>query len=203
MRGFLREEQATLEQVSDEALAARFAAGDAHAFERIFERHRPRLARLASRFFQGPELVEDVVQDIFTKVWFALNDYRPLDGVPFSAWLARVAVNACRDRLRYFGRRPETSLGEINESDRTWIRDGLTDGERSSPESSVIARDLVRKLLDRIDPEDRVVLVLLDVEGWSVTEIADANGWSVSKVKVRAHRARLRLRGLLAEWSGQ
>jgi RNA polymerase sigma-70 factor, ECF subfamily len=203
VRGFLRENQATCDAPSDETLAARFSAGDERAFEHLFERHRPRMARLVNRFFNGPEQVEDVVQDIFTKLYFALNAYVPHDGVPFTGWLSRIAVNACRDHLRYAGRRPETKFDDVNDEERAWVREGLSGSERESPESTAIARDLVRKLMDRLDPEDRIVLVLLDVEGWSVAEIADLNNWSASKVKVRAHRARHRLRTVLAEWTGE
>ena len=64
-------------------------------------------------------------------------------------------------------------------------------------EATAIARDLADKLLARLSPEDRLLLVMLDVEGLSVAEISETNKWSISKVKVRAHRARASLRRVL------
>ena len=67
----------------------------------------------------------------------------------------------------------------------------------SDAEAEAVSRDLAAKLLARLSPEDRLVLVMLDVEGLSVAEIASLQGWTVSKVKVRAHRARAHLRRVL------
>src|SRR2546430_14107767 len=67
-------------------------------------------------------------------------------------------------------------------------------------ESGLVSRDLAVKLLARLSAEDRLVLTLLDVEGFSVAEIAEMTSWSVSKVKVRAHRARAHLRRVLRRY---
>ena len=67
----------------------------------------------------------------------------------------------------------------------------------SDVERTAVSRDLAEKLLARLSPDDRMVLTLLDVEGFSVAEIAETTNWSVSKVKVRAHRARVHLRKVL------
>jgi RNA polymerase sigma-70 factor (ECF subfamily) len=185
--------------VADETLAEAARAGDHAAFDQIFERHRRRVARLAGRFFNRPERVEEILQEVFTKVYFNLDAYSPDRGHSFSAWLSRVTINACYDELRRARRRPESSVSDITTDEADWINVQLQ-GKRSNAESAVISRDLANKLLARLSSEDRLVLTLLDAEEMTVAEIAVVMGWKVSKVKVRAHRARHSLRRVLGEF---
>lgn len=186
-------------ELTDETLAEAARAGDDHAFEQIFERHRRRVAKLAGRFFNRPERVEEILQEVFTKVYFSLDAYSPDRGHSFSAWLTRVTINACYDELRRARRRPESSISDISEDEADWINVQLH-GKRSNAESAVISRDLANKLLSRLSSEDRLVLTLLDAEELTVAEIAVVMGWKISKVKVRAHRARHSLRRVLGEF---
>ena len=185
--------------VADETLAEAARRGDHAAFDQIFERHRRRIARLAGRFFNRPERVEEILQDVFTKVYFSLDAYSPDRGHSFSAWLSRVTINACYDELRRARRRPESSISDITTDEADWLNVQLQ-GKRGNAESEVISRDLANKLLARLSPEDRLVLTLLDAEELSVAEIAVVMGWKISKVKVRAHRARHSLRRVLGEF---
>lgn len=185
--------------VADETLAEAARGGDHAAFDQIFERHRRRVARLAGRFFNRPERVEEILQEVFTKVYFNLDAYSPDRGHSFSAWLSRVTINACYDELRRARRRPESSISDITTDEADWINVQLQ-GKRSNAESAVISRDLANKLLSRLSAEDRLVLTLLDAEEMAVAEIAVVMGWKVSKVKVRAHRARHSLRRVLGEF---
>lgn len=186
-------------EVADETLAEAARAGDHAAFDQIFERHRRRVARLAGRFFNRPERVEEILQEVFTKVYFNLDAYSPDRGHSFSAWLSRVTINACYDELRRTRRRPESSISDITTDEADWINVQLQ-GKRSNAESAAISRDLANKLLSRLSSEDRLVLTLLDAEELSVAEIAVVMGWKISKVKVRAHRARHSLRKVLGEF---
>ena len=189
------------EETSDEALVAAVRAGDDAAFEVLFERHKRRVARVAGRFFRTREQVEDVLQESFTKAYFALQDFAGRREQSFSAWLTRIAVNACYDEMRRTRRRAENSLSEMNDDERDWLETQLrATGAGSDVEASAVSRDLAHKLLARLDPEDRLLLTLLDAEGLSVAEIAEATGWSASKVKVRAHRSRAHLRKLLKKY---
>ncbi len=183
---------------SDHELVARVRGGEEEAFEELFNRHKRRVASIASRFFRQPEQIEEVLQESFTKAYFALADFSNAREESFAAWLARIAFNCCYDELRRLKRRPESSLGDINVEESAWLRERLrSDGAGEDVEGAAIARDLASKLLKRLSPEDRLVLVMLDVEGLSVSEIAKINRWSDSKVKVRAHRARASLRRLV------
>lgn len=182
----------------DVELVARVRAGDESAFEELFNRHRRRVSLIASRFFRQREQVEEIVQESFTKAYFALGDFSNEQEASFAAWVARIAYNSCYDELRRQKRRQETTLSDVSEEDTAWLKESLrSTGEGSDVEKETVARDLAGKLLSRLSAEDRTVLVMLDAEGMSVSEIADATGWSISKVKVRAHRARASLRRVL------
>jgi RNA polymerase sigma-70 factor (ECF subfamily) len=183
---------------TDLELVARVRLGDEGAFEELFNRHRRRVALIASRFFRQREQVEEVVQESFTKAYFALADFSNAQEASFASWLARIAFNSCYDELRRLKRRPESSLSNVSEAESDWLREQLrAEGAGADVESAAIARDLAAKLLSRLSPEDRMVLLLLEVEGLSVKEIAKIQNWSSSKVKIRAHRSRASLRRLL------
>lgn len=183
---------------SDAELVSAVRAGDESAFEELFKRHRRRAALIAGRFFRRREQIEEVVQESFARAYFALGEFSNRQAESFGAWLARIAFNVCYDELRRQKRRPESSLSELDEEETAWLRARAgAHADARGVESEAVSRELASKLLARLSPEDRVVLVMLDVEGLSTAEIAGVMGWSVPKVKVRAHRARAHLRKVL------
>ncbi|MDQ1522161.1 MAG: polymerase sigma-70 factor, subfamily [Pyrinomonadaceae bacterium] len=190
---------ATAADVSDVELVSRAGAGDEPAFEELFNRHRRRVSLIAGRFFRQREQIEEIVQESFMKAYFALPDFANGQENSFASWIARIAFNACYDELRRLKRRPEgAASGDLSEEEEAWLKSQLRDvGAGADVEAAAIARDLADKLLARLSPEDRLLLVMLDVEGMSVAEIGASNKWSISKVKVRAHRARASLRRVL------
>ena len=186
---------------SDVALVERARQGDETAFEELFNRHRRRVSLIASRFFRQREQLEEVVQESFTKAYFALADFSNTQDNSFAAWLARIAFNTCYDELRRLKRRPEGALDEVSEEESIFLKKHLFAEEAGGGiEASLISQDLATKLLSRLSPEDRLVLVMLDAEGLSVAEIAKLMKWSGAKVKVRAHRARASLRRVLKKF---
>ena len=161
----------TLES-TDDVLVAAAAAGDEGAFEQLFERHRRQVARVASRFFAQREQIEEIIQDSFTKAYFALGSYHGTHAASFRAWLAQIAINCCYDHLRRARRRPEQGFGDIEETEAQEFAAQLRSPPRDV-ETELVSRDLAVKLLSRLSAEDRLVLTLLDVEGFSVAEIAE------------------------------
>ncbi len=161
------------------ALVEASRAGDRDAFSTLVRRHQRRVFRLASRFFRRPEDVEDAAQATFLAAWEKLHTYRA--AAPFEHWVTRLCLNTCYDRLRR--ERPADELPE----------------ELAAPSAALDERLEAERLLSRLAPADRFVLLLLHGEEWSVAEIASRLGWSRANVKVRAHRARRKLRRLLAE----
>ena len=187
------------EQPTDDALVAAAGAGDEEAFEMLFNRHRRQVARISGRFFAQRDQIEEIIQDTFTKLYFALHTYRGTHEASFKAWLAQITVNACYDQLRRQRRRSEHSLGDLTETETHDFSTQLRSA-RSDIEGALVSRDLALKLLTRLSAEDRLVLTLLDVEGFSVAEISEMTNWSISKVKVRAHRARAYLRRIMKKF---
>jgi len=183
-------------ELPDAELATRARDGDEAAFEELFLRHRRRVALIAARFFRRREQIEEVVQESFTKAFFALAEFGGGRDASFAAWLARIAFNTSYDELRRQKRRPEGALDDLSEEEAASLTDRLR-GSGPDAEGAAVSRDLASKLLARLSPEDRLVLVMLDVEGLSVAEIAGLLNWTGSKVKVRAHRARAHLRRVL------
>lgn len=182
---------------ADGELVARVLGGEEEAFEALFERHRRRVALIGGRFFRRPEQIEEVLQEAFTKAYFALADFHARPGGDFAAWLARIAFNVCYDELRRQGRRHESPLEDLSAEETAQLGRRVRAEQDGDAERAAVSRDLAEKLLRRLSPEDRVVLVMLEVEELGVAEIAGALGWSLSKVKVRAHRARAALRRAL------
>jgi len=161
-----------------DALLVRAAqGGDRDAFGELVTRHQQRVFRLSGRFFRQPQDVEEAAQETFLTAWRKLGTYRA--SAPFEHWLTRVCLNTCYMRLRRV--RPEEELpAEI----------------RAVP-SRDDARLDAERLLDRLPARDRYLLLLLHGEGWTTAEIAERTGWSQSNVKVRAFRARRKLRRLV------
>lgn len=180
---------------ADDALVTAVRDGDEAAFELLFERHRRSVTRLAYRFFYRREQVEDIVQESFASAYFALGSYRGGQEKSFIAWLTRITVRTCYDAMRR-AKRTETSLSDLNEEETALLTVKLG-GQANEIENAAISRDLASKLLERLDPEDRMVLTLLSIADLSVAETAELTGWSVSKVKMRAHRARRALKKVL------
>ena len=182
---------------TDAELAVAISHGDEAAFATLFERHRRRIAIIAGRFFQQKEEVEDVIQESFAKAYFAIKDFSDDGSGSMAGWLSRIAFNTCYDELRRRRRKLEKGAGTLTSDEEQTIRSLVTGPDEFSVESALISRDLANKLLSRLSAEDRIVLVLLDVEGLSVAEIGHVIGWSSAKVKVRAFRARNELRRIL------
>ena len=164
------------------ALVASSRDGDPDAFEELVRLHQHRVFKLAGRFFRRRQDVEDAAQDTFVTAWRKLDTYA--SRAPFEHWLTRVCLNCCYIRLRQ-GRREE-------QLDLEWL-----EGKEAAPGGDPDARLDVERLLQRLAPEDRFLLLLLEGEGLTVAEIADRLGWTRVNVRVRAHRARKRLRRFL------
>jgi len=177
----------------DAELAARAARGDPAAFDELVARWKVRVFQLAHRFVARAEDAEDVAQEVFLKMYRSLHTYR--SDAPFEHWLMRIATNACRDQLRERKRRPAAPLAELTPDASAWLDRALAGRSLAAAEAER-ARAAAAELLDRLSVTDRMVLVLVDVEGRSTEEVAALLGSTRAAVKVRAFRARRALRRL-------
>jgi RNA polymerase sigma-70 factor (ECF subfamily) len=120
-------------------------------------------------------------------------------------WLTRIATNTCLNMLRSAKRRPELVTADLTEDETAWLEQVSNSIGAPAPdaEQRLIAVDLADKVLETLNPEDRLALTMIDGEGASVNEVAEVTGWSESKVKVRAFRARKKAREVLKQLLGR
>ncbi len=168
---------------TDERLIASTLTGDDEAFAALVARHKRRVFSIAARFARHEQELDDVAQEIFIKAYRNLAKYR--GDAPFEHWLSRIAVRGCYDLLRRTRReRENVSLDGVEV--------GVTDNVAAQE-----ARQVLEVALAQLGAEERLVITLLELEERSVREIAALTGWSEGNVKVRAHRARNKLKEIL------
>jgi len=174
---------------SDETLIRACLADDGDSYARLVSRYEGAVARILWAFTRDRQVLEELVQDTFVEVYFSLSRFRK--GAPFYPWLRVVAT-----RVGYRHWRRLRRERDRREKLAVWHRE--TAPGPASPDPSDTA-EYVYRVLARLDAKDRLVLTLQYFEGCTVREIAARMGWTVSLVKVRAHRARRKLQGLLQE----
>ena len=154
--------------------------------------HQQRVFGLVARILHRQDDVEDIAQQVFLKVYLSLNRFD--QRAAFSTWLYKIAVNECWDHLRKKKVRPLLYEADLSEEQVSQL-DGIaalgrpTDGLDEQAET----RDTLQRVLDILPEQDRQLLLLKEVEGFSVQELAEILGLNVNTVKVRLFRARGRI----------
>lgn len=186
------------EEVSEDCLIEQSLAGDQNSYEVLVRRYSPRVFNIIGSFFRRRDMVEDIAQEVFARAYFSLATFTL--GRSFEAWVAKIAVNACYDQLRTQRRRSEYNMPQSAEHEDEWLELQMLEAARdrhASAERQREASDTAERLLAKLDPEDRLVIVLMDRDGYSVSEVSEMTGWGQSKVKVRAFRARRTMRAAM------
>lgn len=186
------------QNISDIDLAKRAAAGEEMAFAEIVRRYGARVFSFAGRFFRRYEMVEEAAQEVFLKAFVQLKNYEGRGSL--EGWLTRITVTTCINLLRSGRNISERTISDLTDDETNWLEEKLFNSsaaEYRREEDKLIAADLVHRIMETLPPEDAVVLTMIDGEGASVKEVATATGWSESNVKVKAFRARKRMREAL------
>ena len=181
------------ETVSDDAeLLERIRGGATDDFAELVRRHQSRVFAILHRYERDAHKVEDLAQETFLKAWRALGQF---DGrAPFEHWLSRIAARVALDHLRKEKRRQnEIGLPELGDDALDWLRSG----DEKSELDARSAAELLELAMRELSPADRVVITMQELEGRSVKEIAVVMGASGVAVRVRAMRARSKLRQAL------
>ena len=170
----------------------RIRNGAPDEFAEIVRRHQARVFAILHRYERDVQKVEDLAQETFVKAWRALEQF---DGrAPFEHWISKIAARTALDHLRKEKRRRnEIGLPELGDDALDWLRTGDEKSELDSRSAAEILELAMRELL----PVDRVVITMQELEGRSVKEIAEAIGASGVAVRVRAVRARAKLKRAL------
>lgn len=178
----------------DASLVAWAQHGDRDAFNQLAERYERQVYNVAFRMLGNSQLAEDITQETLLKAYRGIAGFR---GDNLRAWLLRIASNACNDLLRSRRGRQDVSLELlIEESGDIWA------SSDPSPEQEALRRELGREIqrgLLTLPREQRMVLILVDVEGMSYEEAAECSGISPGTLRSRLSRARAKLRDYLLQ----
>ena len=180
----------------DEAeLIARARRGELDAFNHVVEQYQRSVYNFCLRMLSSPQAAEDTTQEAFISAYRAIDSYR---GGSFRSWLFRIATNACYDELRRRRSRPAISLDEPHGPEGFPI-----DLPQIGPSLEDHAQRLelagyLQKALGALPADQRLAVVLCDVQGFEYSEIAQITGVSLGTVKSRIARARAQLRKLLS-----
>lgn len=186
---------------NEEQLVSEAQRGSVDAFNRLVRLHERQVYNLALRMINHTDTAEDVTQDTFLLAYRSLHQFR---GGLFRAWLLRIATNRCYDELRRRQRRPADSFEELAFEPRPqWST--LAPGEEPHARAERLELAAVlQAALAQLQEDQRLVVILSDIQGYSYDEVASITNVSLGTVKSRLSRGRSRLRDLLrADPAGQ
>jgi RNA polymerase sigma-70 factor (ECF subfamily) len=188
----------------EEQLIARSQHGDVHAFNQLVLHYQQTLYSVAFRMLGDPEAAADVTQDAFIAAFKGIASFH--GGSSFRAWLLRIGSNIACDHWRRMQRRPAESLEALTEEDEAHAPSILnalaTTGLEGNPEATLLNQELqalIQRGLEELPLEQRVTVVLCDIEGLSYEEIAATTQTSLGTVRSRISRGRARLRSYLQD----
>ncbi len=174
------------------ACLARVRDNDADAARALVDHLYPLVIRIVRTRLPRRLDEADLAQEIFMRMFHHLDSY--LGQVPFEHWVSRIAVNACLNQLRAEKARPELRWADLSEEQADALSAAMSAPDDDTPLDRMATRELVGKLLDGLSPEDRLVIEMLELDDLSLQEIQRRTGWSSMKIRVRAFRARNKLR---------
>ena len=180
------------EEVSNSELVKKSQLGDKSAFEELVKRHQDLVFSLSFKLTGNRELANDVAQEAFIRAWKAIDKFR--GDSTFGTWIYRITVNTA-----WTLRKKAKKHYSLNTED---TQEPVVIDEKKDPELVAINSDLslvLRKALNQIPLEQRIIVELKNIEGRSHKEIADYLDISVTAAKVRLHRAHQKLRNILEE----
>lgn len=174
--------------------------GESQAFEPLVQKYQQRVFSLVYHVVRRRDETEDLAQEIFIKAFRAIRSYNFQSS--FATWLSRIATNHCYDYLRherasrvsFYWQMGENSQQELESTAESQPERDLNHEDRT------VLKDLVDKLLNRAPENDRKILVMKEMQDYTVEEIAEILNLKPTTVKVRLHRARKRMVEDLRRW---
>ena len=181
------------------ALVEAALRNDDEAARELVRRLYPLVAKLVRAHRPRRTAEEDLCQMIFIKVFQKLSQFS--GKVPLEHWVSRIAVNTCLNQIEAEKARPELRYADLSEGEQAVAENLATSARELAPDERLASRQLVEHLLGLLKPAERLAIDLLYLQGRSVEEIRKITGWSVALIKVRAFRARQKMRDQLAKIS--
>ncbi len=183
------------------ALVARARRDDEEAARELVQRLHPFVLKMVRSHRPKRAAEEDLCQMIFIKIFQNLNKFS--GAVPLEHWVSRVAINTCLNQIQSEKVRPEFRYADLSEEEAAVVQNLAATTDEIGPDQKYAARDLVEQLLLSLKPRERLVIDLLYLQQLSVADIQERTGWSASLVKVRAFRARQKMKQHLSHLSAE
>ncbi len=163
--------------------------GREEPFVELINQHLSRISQISARFTKNEQETKDLVQEISLEVWKSLKNFK--GEAPFEHWISRIAINRCHRFLK-------TQYREKKKNDVLKGAYNITPSCKESVKRKE-AREVLFFGMRQLKPDDALVLALKELEGYSIGEISQRTRWSASKIKVKLHRARKKLRTILEQ----
>ena len=183
------------------ALVQAALAHDDHAAGELVKRLYSLVAKIVRSHRPRRTSEEDLSQMIFIKVFQKLSQFS--GQVPLEHWVSRVAVNTCLNQIAAEKARPELRHADLSEEEQAVVENLAASSDELAPDRRFASRQLVEHLLEFLKPAERLVIDMLYLQQRSVEEIRQVTGWSTSLIKVRAFRARRKMRDQLSKISAK
>ena len=174
---------------------------DDEAARALVRRLYPTVAKIVRAHRPRRTAEEDLCQMIFIRVFQKLSQFS--GKVPIEHWVSRIAVNTCLNQIESERIRPEVRHADLSTEEQAVIENLATTSEELAPDQRFASRQLVDHLLAALKPVERLAIDLLYLQGRSVEEIRKITGWSAALIKVRAFRARQKMKQRLAKISAR
>ena len=180
------------EQTPEGALVHRAQSGDESAFREIVERYQSKVFSIIHGIVRQRNDVEDIAQQVFAKVYFSIRNFDFRSSL--ITWIYKITVNECFDYLRKKKVRKLVYESDMSEDEVRRVENTEPALDRSTRTDSTLARrDYIVKLMDKVSVEEKQLLVLKEVEGYSVEELAGMLKMNENTIKVKLFRARQKL----------
>jgi RNA polymerase sigma factor (sigma-70 family) len=173
-------------------LLERIRQRDEDAARTLFNELHPLVLKLVRSYLPRRTSEEDLVQTVFMKIFANLDQYS--GKVPLEHWVSRIAVNTCLNQLKAEKVRPELRWADLSDEEQHVMETLASTGDDLDPSHELTSREIVDKLLGALAPADRLVVRLLHLEGRSLRDVQGVTGWGIPMIKVRAFRARQKLK---------
>lgn len=180
------------ENTPEGALVRRAQSGDESAFQEIVERYQSKVFSIIHGIVRQRNDVEDIAQQVFTKIYFSMRNFDFRSSL--ITWVYKITVNECFDYLRKKKVRKLVYESDMSEDEARRVENSENGSGRGVRADTTLARrDYVIKLLERVSGEERDLLMLKEVEGYSVEEMARRLNMNENTIKVKLFRARQKL----------
>jgi RNA polymerase sigma-70 factor (ECF subfamily) len=185
----------------ERSFVERLKKGDEHAFRVLVSHYKRQVFNIAYRMLLDPEEANDVSQDVFLAIYRTIEKFRGASKL--STWIHTIALNQTRNRLKALGRRGRGRHTPFEDGKELKASGGWRSTGECPPDKQAEGRELeqlIKATINNLDPEQREVLVLYDMNGLSYNDIVEATQLPIGTIKSRLHRARMTLAETVKQW---